>query len=150
MRRLRGPGVKTKEERFVAKLGDVTDCWIWTGAAEGHGYGQFWSGQRVVLAHRWAYEEIVGVIPSGLELDHLCRNPACVNPAHMEPVTHRENVKRGRAGETVAAINLAKTHCPHGHPYSGSNVARRCGRRHCRECERLRAARNRQRMREAA
>jgi hypothetical protein len=88
------------------------------------------------LAHRVSYELLVGPIPQGLQLDHLCRNRRCINPAHLEPVTSRENTMRG---ETVAAANASRDHCPSGHPYSDSNtIALGKGGRKCRECDRTR------------
>lgn len=126
----------TVEERFwqkVEKIPEVT-CWLWTGAAVPLGYGHFWNGTRSVPAHRFSYELHVGEIPSGLQIDHLCRVPACVNPQHLEPVTGRENTLRG---VSFAAKNAAVTHCPKGHAYAGDNL-RYAGRgRYCRECHRL-------------
>jgi HNH endonuclease len=102
----------------------VTDygCWQWTAAKVSNGYGIFWNGKRNLLAHRWAFEQFVNTIPFGLELDHLCRNRGCVNPLHLEPVTHRENGRRGVAGmHRVATARLA-THCKHGHALTDDNV----------------------------
>lgn len=70
-------------------------CWLWEGAADAIGYGKFNPGARLIGAHRYSYQSMVGAIPAGLYLDHLCRNPRCVNPDHLEPVTHAENVRRG-------------------------------------------------------
>ena len=95
-----------------------TNCWEWQAFRMPRGYGTIKWRQKQYLAHRLAYEKLVGNVPDGLELDHLCRNTSCVNPAHLEPVTHAENVKRGRGG----AHNAVKTHCPSGHPYSGENL----------------------------
>lgn len=120
----------------------VNGCHIWTGATNGR-YGLFFvskasPGSAFRYAHRWAYERDRGPIPDGLELDHLCRNPICVNPAHLEPVTSRENNLRGLS---PAAIHARKTHCPQGHAYSGVNKR---GERVCRTCntEQKRARRN--------
>lgn len=71
------------------------------------------------MVHVATYEEWVGPVASGLTIDHLCRVRDCCNPEHLEPVTHRENLLRG---DTVSARNVAKTHCPQGHPYSGENL----------------------------
>ena len=90
-------------ERFDAKWTPEpnTGCWLWTGVVDRKGYGQFRVGsqadstRRLVKAHRWAYEHLVGPIPEGRQIDHLCRVPWCVNPEHLEPVTNRENTVRG-------------------------------------------------------
>jgi hypothetical protein len=129
------------EERFWAKVafGAAGGCWLWTGS-KSTGYGLFAVGstldesRRKVRAHRWSYEALKGAIPAGLDLDHLCRVRACVNPDHLEPVTRGENARRGDAGAHLAA----KTHCPQGHPYSGDNLYIRPsdGARECRTCKR--------------
>lgn len=136
-------------DRFAEKVA-LTDggCIVWIGGLNGVGYGQFYRGKRFrgdtgkTYAHRWSYEYHVGPIPEGLELDHLCRNPACVNPEHLEPVTPQVNKLRGTS---PAAIHARKTHCPAGHPYAGTNlyVYPTTGIRRCRECGRQQAARAR-------
>jgi len=108
-------------------------CWLWEGYTDHGGYGRAkWSG-RPVKVHRAVYEELVGPVRAGLELDHLCRTRNCYNPAHLEPVTHAENVRRGNAGQHWAA----KTHCPQGHAYTPANtfVTNR-GFRVCLTCKR--------------
>ena len=113
-------------------------CHLWLGpVAEvrpGFTYGRFSPGGGLarVLAHRVAYEISKGEIPDGLVIDHLCRNTYCVNPQHLEPVTHRVNCLRG---VSPSAIHAQKTHCPHGHPYGPVN---RRGQRLCRVCRRAR------------
>jgi len=130
-----------------------TPCWIWTGAKWKRGYGCFNissktlpNGKRVfkrMSAHKALYEHVNGPVPEGLELDHLCRNPSCVNPAHLEPVTHAENVKRGEAG----LHNPVKTHCPHGHAYDevGYTIINdpRGSYRRCKRCHADRAVKYR-------
>jgi len=116
------------------------ECWRWRGALAG-GYGQIGAGGThglVMLAHRYAYEQAHGAIPEGLSLDHVCRNTWCVNPAHLEAVTHRENVLRG-IGPTAA--NARKTHCRRGHPFTPENTRISVsGSRICRACDELRLA----------
>lgn len=121
--------------RFVSKFEvDENGCWVWTGAAT-KGYGQFKFNKRQMSAHRVAYELVVGPIPEGLVIDHLCRQTLCVNPAHMEPVTNAENIRRGEVG----ANERSKTHCPQGHPYDDENTTLHLGKwRRCRACNRAR------------
>lgn len=117
-------------------------CWVWHGPLHGGtGYGRFTVDRQGHLAHRLAYELLKGPIPRGLCLDHGDCPILCVNPAHTEPVTRGENSRRGRSA------NAAKTHCPHGHPYSGDNLFLGAkGERKCRACSR-RSSRAYQRQR---
>ncbi len=125
-------------ERFISKIdfGDDDECcWLWTASKNTKGYGHFRLDGKVVGAHRVAYELWVGSIPQGLEIDHLCRTPPCVNPAHMEPVTRRINVLRG---VSFAAVFARRTHCGNGHLLSGKNVyIDPHGARICKICRRL-------------
>jgi hypothetical protein len=95
------------------------ECWPWL-ASTNQGYGRFfYPSKKSMRAHVFAYKLLVGPIPDGLRLDHLCRNRLCVNPNHLEPVTHKENVLRGVG---ITAKNAQKTHCERGHPLSGTNL----------------------------
>ncbi len=118
-------------DRFWAKVNKTDTCWLWTACLFHNGYGQFNASGATAYAHRFAYEACVGPIPDSLELDHLCRVRCCVNPAHLEPVTSRENTLRG---DTIPAANAAKTHCSWGHKFAGENVFISQGSRRCREC----------------
>ena len=86
-------------DRFWSKVDKSGDCWLWTAATNSRGYGVTWSDGALGLAHRRSYTDAKGPIPDGMELDHLCRTPVCVNPDHLEPVSHRVNVARGMAGK---------------------------------------------------
>lgn len=114
---------------------DGSGCWVFKGPLR-EGYGRVRDMSRhSVQAHRVMYEACVGQIPAGLHLDHLCRNRACVNPAHMELVTNRENLRRGNG---ISAINARKTHCDRGHEFTPENTRiRTSGYRQCRECARI-------------
>lgn len=137
---------KTSVERFEEKYFPEpnTGCWLWTGAINGSGYGQLFMNGRLMQAHEFSYSMKNGPVADGLELDHLCRTRLCVNPDHVEPVSHHENMLRRAA--TV-------THCKYGHPYvEGSfflkkrknrpGIARRCKQCHNR-MEREKRARDR-------
>jgi hypothetical protein len=149
-------------ERFWDKvIASPSGCWAWSGARTGLGYGTF--GNPTRLAHRVSYDALRGDLPdrrtTGLVPDHLCRNPGCVNPAHLEAVPQRDNVRRGLRPEQMrlaspgAAKERAKTHCPQGHPYDEANTYRHKRGRGCRACMKVHnrgAVRRRaQRLREA-
>lgn len=123
-------GTKFFPERFWSKVtaeGDSSyeECWVWTAYRNDRGYGTFNEGgdrRGTSAAHRVAYELMMGEIPDGLQLDHLCRNPPCVNPWHLEPVTAQVNVERSTAGSAARERQYAKTHCPKGHEYTEENI----------------------------
>ncbi|MDN5929664.1 MAG: HNH endonuclease [Pseudonocardia sp.] len=116
----------------------IPGCWIWLGPSH-KGYAAY---GRNKLAHRRSYEDSVGPIPAGLEIDHLCRQTMCVNPAHLEPVTRLENIRRRYA---------LQTHCKHGHVFDESNTYwRPNGRRDCRACFRDRTRRYQLRLKQGA
>ena len=129
------------EDRFWSKVAKSDGCWLWTGGLS-HGYGRIYietladGRKRFEAAHRVSYMLLVGPIPSGAELDHLCRNPACVNPAHLEPVTHQENILRGNYGGD-SQTKRAWTHCKHEHEFTPENtlIERATGKRRCRTCK---------------
>ncbi len=109
-------------------------CWLWEGATNTHGYGQIWRDRRLQLAHRVSYELHCGPISDGKDLDHLCRIPLCVNPSHLEPVSHAENCRRGDHSKS-ASYQRNKVTCPGGHSYSDGNIYYRSnGHRECRAC----------------
>lgn len=115
-------------------------CWLWTGRTNGGGYGTIRLRGLRIAVHRWSYERYIGPVPEGMEIDHLCRTRNCLNPKHLEAVTHRTNLLRG---ETVPAKNLAKRRCPVGHEYTKANTYTYRGMRYCRECRRESNARRR-------
>ena len=136
-------------QRFMGKVKlSESGCLEWMGSKV-KGYGRFWAYGHYRMAHTYLYEYVFGNIPNGLQLDHLCRNEGCVNPLHLEPVTHRENVLRGLSPEVSRQRQLAKTHCPHGHPYNKGNTYYRKdnGGRACRICRRLDAIKQTERRR---
>lgn len=134
--------------QVAARIMREGGCWIWQGAVDRDGYGRVKLAGKNRLAHRAFYEELVEPIPNGLTLDHLCRNRACVNPEHLEPVPLATNIRRG---EGAGVQNGRKTHCDHGHKFTRENtyITRR-GTRSCRECGREAVRAYRARLRVAA
>lgn len=126
---------------------DPDGCWRWGGYHNEDGYARTKIRTRpdstardwkTVLLHRALYEEVVGAIAVGMEIDHLCRHRWCVNPSHLEPVTHTENVLRG---DGWGGVNARKTHCKRGHEFvDGSFYRMRRGGRRCQACRRWRHA----------
>lgn len=126
------------------RFGDA--CWLWPKFRDRDGYGRAFFRGSTWLAHRASYESLVGPIPDGLTLDHLCRTRACVNPEHLEPVTRGENLLRG---ETLQGINSRKTRCVNGHEFTPENTyVTRSGHRACRACGRISVRRRNLRRKE--
>ena len=137
------------EARFWSGVNKQPDdgCWLFSSCNDRYGYGRLQNCGRMIKAHRFSYELLVGPIPTGLTIDHLCRNPGCVRPDHLEAVSHRENVLRGVG---IAAKNAVKTHCPSGHHYSASNTYISKGKRSCKRCNRRRCRERRAHIARAA
>lgn len=120
----------------VNKAGPIykgSPCWQWTASSDTSGYGQFKYQRRNVRAHRVSWYLLHGNPPLELQVNHLCSNPLCVNPSHLEVVTCHENINHGRTGDP----NRNKTHCPYGHPYDEQNTywhGPTKNKRHCRQC----------------
>ncbi|MEH0555992.1 HNH endonuclease signature motif containing protein [Streptomyces sp. B21-101] len=138
----------TPAERFAAKVnpagpislirGVFGPCHVWTGSTDGDGYARFWLDGRNRRAYHVAYVAAHGPIPAGHDVDHHCRNRACVRGSHLRALTHRDNVL---ASGNVAAYRAAQTHCVNGHAFDAANTRRRKdGTRACRACERARKA----------
>lgn len=147
---VRGKPLRPAIDRFLDFISPepMSGCWLWTGMSTGgnDGYGCFKAFGQKILAHRFSFNYFVGEIPEGMVLDHLCRVHSCVNPCHLEVVTHQENCVRGDHRHNVNRIGngrwmAAKTHCPRGHPYDGANTYLYKGRRQCRICRRSKASR---------
>jgi hypothetical protein len=124
-------------ENFLRHVDKTRTCWLWTGHCDPCGYGVFQDGDRKIGAHRWSHMAFSGPIPDDMEIDHLCRERSCVNPDHLEVVTHAENIRR--------AAPATKGRCVNGHEYTPENTYIRPGkaegRRDCRACIRERVKR---------
>lgn len=124
---------------FWSHIEKTESCWLWTGSTVS-GYGTILVDRKVTMAHRFAYQLLVGPIPDGYELDHVrtrgCTHRNCVNPAHLEPVTHRINCLRS---DSPPAVNAQKTHCKHGHEFTPENTYMFRGYRYCRACNKRHA-----------
>lgn len=137
----------------VSKRVDVTvnGCWECSYAKDTSGYPQVSVGGKMQLVHRLTFAAANGTIPLGLQIDHLCRNRACCNPAHLEAVTSRENTMRG---DTIPARNAAATHCPQGHPRTPENTfasdSKPGRQKRCRACHNIRNRARKERQRSAA
>lgn len=125
--------------RFFAKVdmpAAYQACWPWSASVDRKGYGKFnYAGGRALGAHRYSYATAVGPIPDGMQIDHLCRNPSCVNPLHLEPVTPRENTMRSPIA--VTAVHSRKSHCKRGHEFTPENTQPTANGRQCRVCARM-------------
>ena len=126
----RSPAIERLLKNVI--VNSITGCWEWQGRRKTkEGYGRIYDGKDI-FTHRYSYEYFREEIPEGLKLDHLCRNPPCVNPDHLEPVTTKENILRGIG---LAAVNANKTHCVNGHPFDDVNTYQRpTGGRGCKIC----------------
>lgn len=135
-------------DSFLSKVSPEPNsgCWLWDASTSADGYGRVMLNGRVQNAHRVSYEIHVGPVPEGLVVDHLCRNRCCVNPDHLEPVTERENFRRGYAGKHV---RVPVTHCWRGHLYTEQNTYRdKKGVRSCRACRYISSEANNERDRQ--
>ena len=142
---LRGGGYRRPAvQRIWAQVvQDGSGCWTFTGGLTGGGYGQVRADDRGQGTHRVMFEAVMGPVPAELDLDHLCRNRACCNPAHLEPVTTRVNLLRGTG---FSARNAVKTHCIHGHEFTEANTMREKYGRKCRTCHNAHEAARRARQ----
>jgi hypothetical protein len=124
------------EGRFYKKITVVQECWIWKASKLESGYGLFTDEYgKTITAHRWSFQHFHGVIPQGLVIDHICRNPSCVNPKHLQAISQSDNIKRS----LLVKARSARTHCKNGHEFTPQNtryVKGQRGRR-CSTCAKL-------------
>lgn len=140
------------EQRLVSHRRITSNgCWEWTGSLHANGYASTGAGKRNKrkYVHRISYELWIGPIAQGMDLDHLCRNRKCFNPAHLEQVTRRENALRGEGPSILARLNGAKTHCKNGNEFTPDNTRiRPTGGRACRACAKSKQAEYRRRAKQ--
>lgn len=127
----------------------MSGCWIWIGAKAGRNYGVVQYNGKMKYAHNVVREILIGKMPEGMEPDHLCRLPCCVNPHHIEPVTHKENLRRSSAIESMRKWAKSITHCPRGHVYDSDNTFVHKNKRSCRKCRAIAVAKFDERNRES-
>ena len=137
--------MKPPLERILSRI-TITEkgCWEWNGAKASEGYGHIRVGSRrdgssrLVGTHILVYKALIGEVPEGKELDHLCRNHPCCNPDHLEPVTRRENALRGDVGIYMIQKGASQTHCLRGHLFDEANTyVDKHGKRSCKTCRRV-------------
>ena len=139
----------------MADIGDDSECWRWGGTMRPHGYGTVSIGGATRGSHAVAFEMTKGAVPDGLEIDHLCHTRDCINPAHMEAVTHAENMRRRISTIGGGLGNSRKTHCIRGHPFDDMNTWQTVSAigspvRQCKKCHALRESARRAAARGAA
>ena len=132
---------KDRDRLWSYALADGSGCWVWQLALSESGYGRIWVGDKALRPHRFAYEIVKGPIPEELELDHLCRLRACINPNHLEAVTHLENMRRGEAPPPPRYA--LRAYCKRGHAFTKANtyITPTRSARGCRACNRVAVAR---------